>query len=29
MHFVDANADGSFFDVRDRDVDVAFGFSAA
>ncbi len=27
--FWDTNADGSYFDVRDRDVDVAFGFSAA
>lgn len=29
VQFVDGNSDGSFFDVRDRDVDVAYGFSAA
>lgn len=28
VQFVDANRDGSYFGVRDRDVDVAFGFSA-
>ena len=28
MQFVDANRDGSYSDVRDRDVDVACGVSA-
>lgn len=27
VQFVDANSDESYFDVRDRDVDVAHGFS--